>query len=354
MVRSSTHYKIIEKLGEGGQGAVYRGWRTLAGSNFKQVVAIKILNSKISPETWRAEFDSLAAVRSPYCLQALAFEYIDGQPALILEFVDGITLAEWAQQADRTEAGIQEILAQIECGLIDLHQDGLFHGDLSPKNVMIDRTGTVRLLDYGYANFSEITRLTPEFCAPERLTGEMPTLKSDLYSLGLIEEWLLGRSIPNSNYLEPRPEFRRIRGRDSDPEAKSSMSQTCIRVLLARGSRRSTLQFASGLLPSTHSVLSMRGWLARAVCVVLLLLSVVQADSTPGWNPNTNLVRIRTMGWRYITLNGKALGYAPLDIWVDTDEDQIIGWRGPDSSGQLKIRLKDHETRVLRDSDLMH
>ena len=153
---SSTYYEIANLLGEGLNSCVYRAFRKDEKTSLTQEVALKILKSKKLVHLWRAEFETLRQVRSPHCLSVFGWEWIEDKPALVLECVDGLSLNELFRQTDLSIEEASEVFRQIQCGLEHLRQLGLCHGDLSLKNILINRKGLVKLVDFGLGNLSLI------------------------------------------------------------------------------------------------------------------------------------------------------------------------------------------------------
>src|SRR3954471_20522810 len=109
MWRQEIRTQLKELLGEGGQGCVFKALRTDRESRLSQTVAVKILHSKTAVELWRKEFESLHRVRSPYCVQVLSFERVRGRPALILEYIEGVSLAALGRTCYLSEPDLTEI-----------------------------------------------------------------------------------------------------------------------------------------------------------------------------------------------------------------------------------------------------
>src|ERR1035437_9654097 len=114
MLWNSIGFELLELLGEGSQGSVYKALRSDRSSGLRQIVAVKILHSKTAVSLWRQEFESLSRVRSNYCVQVLSFEWFKRRPALILEFVEGASLAQLGQMCILNDDEIYEISAQLQ------------------------------------------------------------------------------------------------------------------------------------------------------------------------------------------------------------------------------------------------
>lgn len=340
----------MEILGEGGQGCVYKALRTDRHSGMQQTVAIKILHSKTAVKTWQREFESLARVRSPHCVQVLSFERFRGRPALVLEYVDGISLAQLGQAVWLSAANVREIVAQLECALVDLHRHGLHHGDLSPQNILIDRDGRVRVLDFGLANSSEEeSRLTPAFAAPERLCGAPASEASDLYSLGRVQEFLLGSA--EGAYLAEDPAQRELQCLRVCREQQDALAEK-IRSHLSRR------ELISGARTQTHAVTSQAAkWPLKAPllgAIASLMILVTSSASQVKGPARVGHLNIRTRAWHRIEVDGRALGYSPVSLPLTAGTPHHLRWTSARGQGEKILVMKPYERKTLEDSDFSH
>ncbi len=350
---NSIHYENMELLGEGAQGRVFKALRKDRHTQLSETVALKILHSETAVELWKREFESLRRVRSPYCVQVLSFDRVDGRPALILEYVDGISLNQLMRTCILENSDIREICAQIECALLDLHAFGVYHGDLSPANVLVDRTGQIRLLDFGLANGGgPNARLTPQFASPERLAGEAPSLLSDLYSLGCIESFLSETPLNQAHrpeYLSPEPSLRRPLFRRSDPSVKYQLGQkvdSCLRR--AQWSR----QFKTRTQQLIQPLSRVRSWIAIPT-VALFALSTSSA-SLINVSESRAYIKVRANKWVHVKAPGYGSGYAPVDLNVPANQSVVLQWRTSGGRGQKTITLAPGSTLTLKDRDFSH
>lgn len=350
-------FDLLEVLGEGSQGRVYKALRRDRRTGLSQVVALKVLHSRTAVDLWRHEFESLARVRSQHCVQVLSFERYKRRPALVLEFIDGVSLTELGRGCLLASEDTEEILAQLETALKDLEHHGVFHGDLSPHNIMIDGRGRVRVLDFGLANSSEGNlRVTTEFAAPERLNGEGATMASDIFSLGRVEQFLNGEDLkkpgpPNSEYLQLEPSKRHFRELQPSQSRQKAMGSK-VQNLISRRRMVSSMRTRSQLLVSKVQ-LSYKDFVLGVVASLLILTtsSATQTRKKIEWG---TLV-VRTKLWHKISLNGRELGYSPLSVALAAGETYDLRWvAGDGKKGSKKVSVGAFQTQTLEDRDFSH
>lgn len=187
-------YRVIGLLGQGGMGEVYRADDVKLG----QPVALKFLPEKLTHDADRlARFHNevrvARQVSHPNVCRVYDIAESDGAHFLSMEFVDGEDLASLLRRIGRLPRDkALQIARQLCAGVAAAHERGILHRDLKPANVMIDGRGTVRITDFGLAALAaELVREnpragTPAYMAPEQLEGKPASVRSDVYSLGLV------------------------------------------------------------------------------------------------------------------------------------------------------------------------
>jgi Protein kinase domain len=186
-------YRIIGLLGRGGMGEVYRADDLKLG----QPVALKFLPKALSEDPARrerfyAEVRIARQVSHPNVCRVYDVAEFDGHHCLSMEYVDGEDLASLLKRIGRLPPDkALEIARQLCAGLAAAHDKGVLHRDLKPANVMIDGRGRARITDFGLAVAGEETGEreisgTPAYMAPEQLEGKGASVRSDVYSLGLV------------------------------------------------------------------------------------------------------------------------------------------------------------------------
>lgn len=187
-------YRIVAPLGRGGMGEVYRA----DDLKLAHPVALKFLPAALAGDEQRAallraEVKAARQVSHPNVCRVWDLGEADGVQFLAMEYVDGEDLRSLLRRIGRLPEDRAVVVARQLCaGLAAVHDQGLLHRDLKPANVMLDGRGRVRLTDFGLAAAAretpghEASAGTPAYMAPEQLAGREATVRSDLYSLGLV------------------------------------------------------------------------------------------------------------------------------------------------------------------------
>lgn len=201
-------YQILGELGRGGMAEVFLAEKTLAGGLRKQVVVKRILPHLRRHAEYAELFTREAAlvlnIIHPNLVQVLDYQRVDGEDILVLEFVDGPSLADLPSGSLRDEQ-VAYIGAEVATGLSVLHAaepHPILHRDVGPGNILLDRHGVVKLTDFGVACLFDDphgerktqARGTWRYLAPERRGGLGTYPSSDLYALGMVLAELIGGS----------------------------------------------------------------------------------------------------------------------------------------------------------------
>ena len=203
-------YRIISPLGKGGMGEVYRADDIRLG----QPVALKFLPAAFAADSERLErlVDEVRIGRQishPNVCRLYDIAEAGGHHFLVMEYVDGEDLASLLRRIGRLPGDkALEIARGLCAGLAAAHDKGVIHRDLKPANVMIDGKGHARIADFGIAALSgggSVTGLagTPSYMAPEQLSGEGASTRSDVFALGLVlREMLTGERVFEAKSLD--------------------------------------------------------------------------------------------------------------------------------------------------------
>ena len=198
-----SHYKILEKIGEGGMGIVYKAQDT----NLDRFIALKFLPERLSnSEQDRARFlqeaKAASALNHPNICTIHGIEEHDKQMFIVMELVEGQTLNEKKSSISFKQA--IDIGIQLAEGLSVAHEKGIVHRDIKPDNIMIRKDGIAQIMDFGLAKLRGVSRLTKEgstvgtagYMSPEQVQGQDADHRSDIFSLGVLLYELFTGQLP--------------------------------------------------------------------------------------------------------------------------------------------------------------
>ena len=219
-------YRLIKRLGKGGMGEVYLAVREV--DDVRQKVALKLIRRGMDSDEvvrrFRLERRILASLNHPNIAALLdAAVAEDGRPYFVMEHVEGTELDEYCA-ARRLPVRERLELFQVICRAVQhAHQNLVVHRDLKPRNILVTEDGTPKLLDFGIGKVlstdafgdaietrTELRLLTPEYAAPEQLTGAPVTTATDVYALGVILYELLTGQHPYGPEAADRQDLERI------------------------------------------------------------------------------------------------------------------------------------------------
>lgn len=197
-------YQIIEELGRGGMGRVYK----VFDKDIEEKVALKLLNPDIASDEktikrFRNELKFARKITHVNVCRMYDLNEEKGVPFITMEYVPGEDLKTTIRRMEQLTVGKAISIAKQVCeGLAEAHRLGVVHRDLKPQNIMIDSQGNAHIMDFGIARQAEARGMTvegmiigtPEYMSPEQVEGKEADQRSDIYSLGMIiYEMLTGR-----------------------------------------------------------------------------------------------------------------------------------------------------------------
>jgi serine/threonine protein kinase len=197
----ATRYEVLESLGEGGMGLVYR----VRDRETNEILALKLLRPEIARdpammERFKDEIRLARRITHKNVSRIYDFNRVDDLVYITMEYVDGESLRAYLKRAGKlSPERVIDLARQIAAGLGEAHAQGVVHRDLKPENVILARDGLVKLMDFGIAralggNTTTTVIGTPGYMAPEQSQGKSVDQRTDLYALGLIlYECLTGR-----------------------------------------------------------------------------------------------------------------------------------------------------------------
>jgi len=253
------HYEIAAQIGAGGMGEVYRALDT----NLKRAVAIKVLPDALAADAERLarlqrEAEVLASLNHPHIAQIYGLEKSESSTALVLEFVDGPTLADRIVEGPMPIEDALPVAKQIAEALEAAHEQGIVHRDLKPANIKLRPDGQVKVLDFGLAKlatgelmpsgpaamtasptltiqatFLGVILGTAAYMSPEQAKGKMVDRRADIWAFGVVLcEMLTGRRMYDGETAAET--LARIIEREPDLSALPSSTPAAVRHIIER------------------------------------------------------------------------------------------------------------------------
>jgi serine/threonine protein kinase/tetratricopeptide (TPR) repeat protein len=234
-------YQIVDLIGEGGMGSVYRGLR--ADKQYEKQVALKVvrqgLGTAFALAQFRAERQILANLDHPHIARLLDGGTTEtGLPYLVMELVEGEPIDKYCNSRKLSIDDRLRLFLRVCSGVQYAHQHLVIHRDLKPGNIFVTADGTPKLLDFGIAKILDpgtasgaaeptlnmMRMLTPEYASPEQVRGEVVTTASDVYSLGVVLFRLLTGQHPFRSQGQSPDEILRAT-RDTEPPRPSTAAR---------------------------------------------------------------------------------------------------------------------------------
>ncbi|HKN74953.1 MAG TPA: protein kinase [Candidatus Acidoferrum sp.] len=316
------HYRILEKVGAGGMGVVYRAH----DEQLERDVALKVLPSgtltdQASRRQFRKEALALGKLSHPNIETIYEFDTQDGIDFLVMEYVPGNTLAERLGRGALPEKEVVALGIQISAALEQAHERGIVHRDLKPRNIAITAKGQAKVLDFGLAKLlpkvNEATAVdtltdtqagagTLPYMPPEQLQGESVDARADIYTIGAVlyematdrrafPEELPSRvinSILHHPPVPPRalnsrisPELERIilKCLDKDPARRFQSAKELLVDLRRLGTTSTTTAHSTALPPPPSVWIRIGRFTAYAVTGLLAFAAMMTVLNVGGW-----------------------------------------------------------------------
>lgn len=287
-------YLLQRPIAGGGMAQVWRAKRCLVDGSH-HTVALKSLTTHdpTALRYFRREAAILLRINSTYVVRVYDFDITPIGPAIVMEFVDGITLAQLSNSTLPTPV-LRALFFNALCGLDTIHAHGVLHRDLSPSNILVAPNGRAKLTDFGLARFRSSTSSffpcgTPPYASPEALLAQPYDTDSDLYSLAAVFYELLSGSPPfgygRSHQILRAQHDASFRPPPLPPDAPPDLRHLCQALLCPRAQR--LYRTASELLDLWeqryhNALLATKEEVARVVATVVdPVLSNQQSQSFP-------------------------------------------------------------------------
>lgn len=203
--RTISHYKIAEKVGEGGMGEVYLAEDT----KLNRKVALKFLPSQYASdkglkERFKREAQAAAALNHPNIITVYEVSEYENRPFIAMEYVEGESLKDVIVRKKLSIGGVLDIALQISQGLAVAHQAGIIHRDIKPQNILMGKDGRVRICDFGLAKAKRDVTLTQAgstlgtiaYMSPEQAQGKEADHRSDIFSFGVVLYEMITGQLP--------------------------------------------------------------------------------------------------------------------------------------------------------------
>ncbi|HEY4739226.1 MAG TPA: tetratricopeptide repeat protein [Candidatus Acidoferrales bacterium] len=222
-----TRYEIVQMLGQGGMGAVYKA----KDRELERFVALKVIRPQLAmdPEIlarFKQELILARQVTHKNVIRIFDLGEADGIKFITMEFIEGQDLKSLITEKGKlSNEEIVRVMEQVCLALEAAHGEGVVHRDLKPQNIMLDMNGKVAVMDFGIARSTEAGGMTqtgallgtPEYMSPEQVMGEHVDARSDLFTLGVIFYQLLIGEMPYKADTVQGAMFKRTRERPKAP-----------------------------------------------------------------------------------------------------------------------------------------
>lgn len=389
-----SHYQIVEKLGEGGMGVVYKAIDTI----LDRPVALKFVSSAVTidktiKERLMREAKACAALNHPNITTIYEFGEDDDRAFIAMEYVEGRTLQEITIEKRLEIQEILEVARQITDALSTAHKKGIIHRDLKPANIMQDVTGRIKVMDFGLAKLAQASLLTisgatlgtAAYMSPEQAQGIDLDHRSDIYSMGVILYQLSTGKLPfmDTHPLavmyaiqhdlptlprEVNPEisenFEKVimRALEKEPESRyadiSEMNDDLRHIQLSlnepsieKTPRGTTIQRTSRVKARIRKKL---GSVFKYVLPLILLVAVptiwLFKNKMTHETITSNSVREvakkhLNIGMAYLDKNEFGLAHLEIEIAVKTDPTYSAAWS---SLAAVSVRLEDFDSAIIQ------
>ncbi|UCF36492.1 MAG: protein kinase [Acidobacteriota bacterium] len=199
--KTVSHYKILKKIGAGGMSEVYKAEDTRLGRNVAlKFLPVKFAQDRLALERFTREARAASALDHPNICTIHDVGEHEGQPFIVMQFLEGRTLRELIKRAPFEIEQILDISIQVSSALDKAHEKGIIHRDIKTGNIILTHDGLAKILDFGLAKLNEEQSSTPDdrktspgvpigttlYMSPEQVRAEELTPRTDLFSLGVI------------------------------------------------------------------------------------------------------------------------------------------------------------------------
>ncbi len=199
-------YRIVEPLGEGGMANVYRAHDIILDRDVSiKLMRLDMRDNQAVRRRFENEISATTALVHPNIIQVYDYGEDGGSQYLVTEYVEGMDLKRYiAERQPIPVTRVIEIMSDILSGVAEAHKNGIVHRDLKPQNILIDLNGQAKITDFGIARAQTSFGMTQtntaigsvHYMAPEQVKGDIATVRSDIYSLGIMLYEMLTGHVP--------------------------------------------------------------------------------------------------------------------------------------------------------------
>ena len=241
-----TRYEIVQLLGQGGMGAVYKA----TDLELDRIVALKVIRPELAVhpdilQRFKQELILARQITHRNVIRIFDLSEANGIKFITMEFIEGQDLKSLVSEKGRLSFDESvRITEQVCLALEAAHSEGVVHRDLKPQNIMLDKQGRVAVMDFGIARSIEAGGMTqtgalmgtPDYMSPEQVMGEHVDVRSDLFTLGIILYELLTGSMPYKAESTQAAMFKRTRevpkpAKEADPKIPPLLSDVVVKCL---------------------------------------------------------------------------------------------------------------------------
>ena len=305
--------KVGQLLGEGLNARVYQASSTSVEFGVAQNYALKVLKRKEDLKHFKKEFHTLSKVSGPHLVKLYGWSKHKRKPALLLEYIEGLDLKKLLDEKSLSAEESNWIYHETMAGLKELDSHNLYHGDLSPKNIMITKDGNIKLIDFGLTEWrTKQIEVTPEFVSPKILHGDSPSFAHDFYSLNKIFE-----------------HFSLFKSETAPLSAPSTLSKKISSLLETQ------------TLPTGQNITK------RLLTLILISLAFFKPVSATNKVFQASSLSIRSNNWLSVKLTPRSKGcFTPCTLDLPSLGQHKIYWKSQSSSGSTNIFV-NHNGQVL-------
>ncbi len=368
LFRFGDRYQILEKLGEGGMGRVYKA----LDLEIDKAVALKTIRTEKGqgPEILKRFKQELVLARKithKNVVRIYDLGEAEGMKFFTMELVDGQSLRDVLRE--KKKLSVKEAISfmkQMLSGLAEAHGQGVVHRDLKPHNIMVDSTGALRIMDFGIARTADTATLTgsgemmgtPDYISPEQVKGETAGPASDLYSCGVILYELLTGEVPFKGDTPISKIVARIQTKPVAPRTLNAEIPPYLeRIILKLMEVDPDLRYKTAdevlqdiereqvdrtlLLRARKAVVRGRGWLAAATLVIAVAGGAYRFSKVPTSTSAANTVTLAILPFH------NTVGTADLD-WMEHGIPEMV-ITDVSQSASLRPLRADRIERILDD-----